>query len=29
VAIHARAHSVCALARSMNFPVEHEVEVTT
>ena len=28
-AIHARAHAVCALARSMNFPVEHEVEVTT
>lgn len=29
LAIHARAHAVCALARSMNFPVEHEVEVTT
>jgi organic hydroperoxide reductase OsmC/OhrA len=28
VEIHARAHAVCALARSMNFPVEHEVEVT-
>ena len=27
--IHTRAHAVCALARSMNFPVEHEVEVTT
>jgi len=27
--IHARAHAVCALARSMNFPVEHEVEVRT
>jgi len=26
--IHARAHAVCALARSMNFPVEHEVEIT-
>jgi len=24
VAIHHRAHEVCALARSMNFPVEHE-----
>jgi organic hydroperoxide reductase OsmC/OhrA len=28
LAIHARAHAVCALARSMNFPVEHKVEVT-
>ena len=27
VAIHARAHAVCALARSMNFPVEHEPQV--
>jgi organic hydroperoxide reductase OsmC/OhrA len=27
VAIHGRAHAVCALARSMNFPVEHEPEV--
>jgi organic hydroperoxide reductase OsmC/OhrA len=26
--IHDRAHAVCALARSMNFPVEHDVEVT-
>jgi organic hydroperoxide reductase OsmC/OhrA len=26
--IHERAHSVCALARSMNFPVELDVEVT-
>jgi organic hydroperoxide reductase OsmC/OhrA len=26
--MHERAHSVCALARSMNFPVELEVEVT-
>jgi organic hydroperoxide reductase OsmC/OhrA len=25
--IHHRAHAVCALARSMNFPVEHEVAV--
>jgi len=24
IAIHDRAHGVCALARSMNFPVEHE-----
>jgi organic hydroperoxide reductase OsmC/OhrA len=29
IEIHARARAVCALARSMNFPVEHEVEVTT
>ena len=29
IAIHGRAHAVCALARSMNFPVEHEVRVTT
>lgn len=28
VALHASAHSVCALARSMNFPVEHEPRVT-
>jgi organic hydroperoxide reductase OsmC/OhrA len=27
VAIHGRAHAVCALARSMNFPVEHEPQV--
>jgi organic hydroperoxide reductase OsmC/OhrA len=27
MAIHARAHAVCALARSMNFPVEHEAQV--
>jgi len=26
-AIHDRAHEFCALARSMNFPVEREVEV--
>jgi organic hydroperoxide reductase OsmC/OhrA len=26
-ALHARAHRVCCLARSMNFPVEHEVVV--
>lgn len=25
--LHKRAHEVCCLARSMNFPVEHEVEV--
>jgi len=25
--IHEKAHKVCALARSVNFPVEHEVEV--
>ena len=29
IEIHARARAVCALARSVNFPVEHEVEVTT
>jgi len=27
IGIHARAHAVCALARSMNFPVEHEPQV--
>jgi organic hydroperoxide reductase OsmC/OhrA len=27
VAIHDRAHAVCALARSVRFHVEHEVEV--
>jgi len=27
LAIHGRAHAVCALARSMNFPVEHEPRV--
>jgi organic hydroperoxide reductase OsmC/OhrA len=27
LAIHGRAHAVCALARSMNFPVEHEPQV--
>jgi organic hydroperoxide reductase OsmC/OhrA len=26
-AIHHRAHAVCCLARSVNFPVEHEVTV--
>jgi organic hydroperoxide reductase OsmC/OhrA len=25
--IHDRAHAVCAIARSVNFPVHHEVEV--
>jgi organic hydroperoxide reductase OsmC/OhrA len=29
VAVHDRAHKVCALARSMNFPVEHQVTVVT
>ena len=29
MAIHSRAHAVCALARSMNFPVEHEPQVVT
>jgi len=29
MAIHARAHAVCALARSMNFPVLHEPEIVT
>jgi organic hydroperoxide reductase OsmC/OhrA len=28
LAIHARANAVCALARSMNFPVEHEPQVS-
>ncbi len=27
LAMHQRAHQVCALARSVNFPVEHEPEV--
>jgi organic hydroperoxide reductase OsmC/OhrA len=27
LALHDRAHELCFLARSMNFPVEHEVEV--
>ena len=27
-AMHDRAHHVCCLARSMNFPVEHAAEVT-
>jgi len=27
LAIHARAHAVCALARSMKFPVEHQPQV--
>jgi organic hydroperoxide reductase OsmC/OhrA len=27
IAIHTRAHAACALARSMNFPVEHEPQV--
>ncbi len=26
-ALHARAHAVCCMARSVNFPVEHEVEI--
>jgi organic hydroperoxide reductase OsmC/OhrA len=29
VEIHSRAHKVCALARSMNFPVEHEPAVVS
>jgi organic hydroperoxide reductase OsmC/OhrA len=29
MAIHEKAHAVCALARSMNFPVEHEPQVFT
>ena len=28
IAIHGRAHEVCCLARSVNFPVEHDVVVT-
>ena len=27
IAIHHRAHEVCAIARSVNFPVDHEPEV--
>jgi organic hydroperoxide reductase OsmC/OhrA len=27
LAIHGKAHKVCALARSMNFPVEHEPQI--
>ena len=27
MAIHERAHAVCAMARSVNFPVEHEPHV--
>lgn len=27
ISLHDKAHKVCALARSMNFRVEHEVEV--
>jgi organic hydroperoxide reductase OsmC/OhrA len=27
VEIHSRAHAVCALARSMNFPVEREPQI--
>ena len=27
IAIHDKAHQVCAIARSVNFPVEHEVTV--
>ena len=27
LAIHERAHQVCCLARSVNFPVEHEAVV--
>ena len=26
--LHHKAHEVCAIARSMNFPVDHEPEVT-
>jgi organic hydroperoxide reductase OsmC/OhrA len=29
IALHHHAHQVCALARSMNFPVEHQPVVTT
>jgi len=28
LALHNQAHALCALARSMNFPVEHEPQVT-
>ena len=28
-AIHGKAHAMCAMARSVNFPVEHEPEVVT
>jgi organic hydroperoxide reductase OsmC/OhrA len=27
IAIHDRAHAVCCLARSVRFPVEHEVAI--
>jgi organic hydroperoxide reductase OsmC/OhrA len=26
--IHRKAHGLCAMARSVNFPVEHEVEIS-
>jgi len=29
IAIHARAHAVCAMARSVKFPVEHQPAVAT
>ena len=28
VAIHHNVHTVCAIARSVNFPVDHEPQVT-
>jgi len=28
IAIHAKVHEVCAIARSVNFPVEHEPKVS-
>jgi organic hydroperoxide reductase OsmC/OhrA len=28
-AIHAKAHQLCFIARSVNFPVEHEPVVTS
>jgi organic hydroperoxide reductase OsmC/OhrA len=28
-ALHADAHAMCYIARSMNFPVEHQPEIRT
>jgi organic hydroperoxide reductase OsmC/OhrA len=28
IALHAKAHEMCFLARSMNFPVTHEPVIT-
>jgi organic hydroperoxide reductase OsmC/OhrA len=29
MAIHKKAHALCAMARSVNFPVEHEPEISS